>query len=213
MPEALARTHHDSVLSRPSRGQRGARKSIAHAVLRRLASRPSRTIAGAVLAALMTGIVVNALLLQKSHRLAAAAPVAQPASTKAPVPAPPPPPAAAAASSESAPAAEAPAPPMRPADLGALIEATALPPHGDPIRDLLRGDSSSGKESAEAKRLILTAQNALIKLGFAVKADGVDGATTRQAIQQFERTHGFIPLGEVTPKLVKQLSAAANAGH
>jgi hypothetical protein len=163
----------------------------------------------------MTGIVVNALLLQKSHRLAAAEPpVAQSAPIRAPAPAAPPPPPAAAATSESAPsAAPAPAPPARPADLGALIEATALPPHsGDPIRDLLRGDSG-GKESAEAKHLVLAAQNALIKLGFAVKADGVDGATTRQAIQQFERTHGFIPLGEVTPKLVKQLTAAANAGH
>ena len=59
----------------------------------------------------------------------------------------------------------------------------------------------------------LAAQNALIKLGFAVKADGVDGATTRQAIQQFERAHGFIPLGEITPKLVKELTAAANSAH
>lgn len=213
MPEALARTHHDSVLSHPSRGQRDGRKSsIAHAVLRRLASRPSRTIAGAALAAVMTGIVVNALLLQKSHRLAAAEPpAAQSAPAKAAAPAAPPP--VAATTSESAPAAAAPAPPTRPADLGALIEATALPPHtGDPIRDLLRGDSAS-KEGADAKRLILAAQNALIKLGFTVKADGVDGATTRQAIQQFERTHGFIPLGEITPKLVKQLTAAANTGH
>ncbi len=216
MPEALARTHHDSILSRPARSQRSARKSFGQATLRRLTSRPSRTIAGAVLAAVMTGIVINALLLQKSHRLAAVEPpVAQSAPAKSPAPTPALPPAANAANAanESAPEAAAPAPPARPADLGALIEATALPPHnGDPIRELLRGDSNS-RDSGEAKRLILAAQTALIKLGFVVKADGVDGATTRQAIQQFERTHGFIPLGEITPKLVKQLTAAANATH
>ena len=162
----------------------------------------------------MTGIIINALLLQKSHRLAAGEPAAaQSAPIKAPALTPPPAPPPAATTAESAPPAAAPAPPARPADLGALIEETALPPHnGDPIRDLLRSDSG-GKDSAETKHLVLAAQNALIKLGFSVKADGVDGATTRQAIQQFERTHGFIPLGEITPKLVKQLTAAANTAH
>jgi hypothetical protein len=205
LPEALARSHHDSILSRPSRPR--GRVSLAQAILRRLASRPSRTIAGAILAAIMTGIVINALFLQKSRRLALepSMAAATPAKTAAPQPVQ-----AALAPVESA---TAPQPPARPADLGALIEATAGPPHGgDPIRELLRADPPA-KESAEEKRLILAAQNALIKLGFAVKADGVDGATTRQAIQQFERTHGFIPLGEITPKLVKQLTAAANAGR
>jgi hypothetical protein len=207
LPEALARSHHDSILSRPPRGQRNERRSLGQAVVRRLTSRPSRTVAGAVLAAVMTGIVINALLLQKSHRSASVEPPAAPlkAAASAPVEAAP---AAAAPPAESAPA-----PPARPTDLGSLIEATAAPPHsGDPIRDLLRADSG-GKDNAEAKRLTLAAQNALIKLGFAVKADGVDGLSTRQAIQQFERTHGLIPLGEITPKLVKQLTAAANAAH
>jgi len=202
LPEALARSHHDSVLARP-RGRE--RRSLAQAILRRLTSRPSRTMAGAVLAAAMTGIVINALFLQRSHRLAAIAPpTAQVEPAKAPPPAP--------AQASPAPVESAPAPPARPADLGALIEATAAPHNGDAIRDLLRNDAGrDGKETVEAKRLILAAQNALIKLGFAVKADGVDGLATRQAIQQFERTHGLIPLGEITPKLVKQLTAAANA--
>ena len=59
--------------------------------------------------------------------------------------------------------------------------------------------------------LAIAAQSALIKLGFAIKADGVAGASTQQAIQQFERAHGLAPSGEVTPRLVKLLSAAANA--
>ena len=164
----------------------------------------------------MTGIVVNALLLQKSHRLASVEP---PATQAAPARAPAPAEAPSAAAPTAAPTAEsaqAPAPPTRPADLRALIDATTPPPSqsrtSDPIRDLLRADSG-GKENPEAKRLTLAAQNALIKLGFAVKADGVDGATTRQAIQQFERAHGFIPLGEITPKLVKELTAAANSAR
>jgi hypothetical protein len=173
-------------------------------------SRPARTIAGAVLTAILTGIVINALLLQKSHRIAAVEP---PTLTKPPAAAPAPaqvPPAA-----ESAPApAPAPAqPPARPADLGALIDTTAAPArNGDPIRDLIRTDSG-GKDASDAKRLTIAAQTALIKLGFSIKADGVAGASTQQAIQQFERTHGLIPMGEITPKIVKLLTGAANAAH
>jgi peptidoglycan hydrolase-like protein with peptidoglycan-binding domain len=101
-------------------------------------------------------------------------------------------------------------PPTRPADLGALIESTSGSPHGgDPIRDLLRSDS--GGKDGDAKKLTIAAQSALIKLGFTIKADGVVGASTQQAIQQFERQHNLTPSGEITPKLVKQLNVAANA--
>jgi peptidoglycan hydrolase-like protein with peptidoglycan-binding domain len=55
---------------------------------------------------------------------------------------------------------------------------------------------------------VLGAQNALVKLGYAVKPDGADGAATRQAIREFERAHG-LPQTEITPRLVKQLNAAA----
>jgi hypothetical protein len=215
LPEALARTHHDSVLSRPARApQRGERTSLARAIMHRLMSRPARTIAGAVLTAVLTGIVINALLLQKSHRIAAVEP---PALTKSPAAAasPAPAPAQVQPAPESAPApAPAPAqPPARPADLGALIDTTAAPLRsGDPIRDLIRTDSG-GKDASDAKRLTIAAQTALIKLGFSIKADGVAGASTQQAIQQFERTHGLIPMGEITPKIVKLLTGAANAAH
>jgi hypothetical protein len=164
-------------------------------------------IAGAVLAAVMTGIIINAMLLQRSHRLASIEPpAAQSAAAKAPAAAAPEP-APAPASVENAPAPAL--PPARPADLGALIEATAAPTRSaDPIRDLLRTDSS---KDSEARKLTIAAQTALIKLGFAVKADGVAGASTQQAVQQFERAHGLASTGDITPKLVKQLTAAANA--
>ncbi|HXW20114.1 MAG TPA: peptidoglycan-binding domain-containing protein [Roseiarcus sp.] len=172
--------------------------SLSRMILRRLLTRPVRTIAGATLAAVMTGVIINALMLQKSHRSAPPAPPAM-ASPSAP-PAP-----AATASAEVAPVVVA--PPSRPVGLSGAAE--AQPARTDPIRDILRGDS--GPKEAENKRLILAAQGALIKLGYSVKADGVAGASTQQAIQQYERTHGYIPLGEITPKIVKDLTAAAAA--
>ena len=57
--------------------------------------------------------------------------------------------------------------------------------------------------------LVLTAQNALIKLGYSVKADGNEGAATHQALRDFEHAHGLPPATEITPRLVKQLTAAA----
>jgi hypothetical protein len=205
LPEALARSRNDSILSRPARSARGkGRDSFLRAIARPLLSRPARTIAGATLAAVLTGIVVNALLMQKEHRTAPffAAPkpataVVEPPARPASVPAP--------AIAESAPVVAQ--PPSRPAGLGAAGDAVPIPParSGDPIRDLLRGGDK------DASHLTMAAQAALIKLGFALKADGVEGASTEQAIQQFEHTHGLAASSEITPKLVKQLGAAANA--
>ena len=203
MPEALARSRNDSILSRPARSARGKdRDSFVRAITRPLLSRPARTIAGATLAAVLTGIVVNALLMQKEHRsapffaapkpaTAAVEPPARPASASAPAP----------AVAESAPVVAQ--PPARPAGL----DAVPVPPprSGDPIRDLLRGGDK------DASHLTMAAQTALIKLGFTLKADGVEGASTEQAIQQFEHAHGLAASSEITPKLVKQLGAAANA--
>ncbi len=198
MPEALARSNNDSILSRPARGaSRNDRRGMAQTVLRRLLSRPARTVAGATLAAVLTGIVINALVMQKEHRSAPLFAAPRPA-TEASRPAP--------ATAQSAAATAQ--PPVRPTGLSAAVDPTPTPPPRaeDPIRDLLRGDA--GKDSAH---LAIAAQSALIKLGFAIKADGVAGASTQQAIQQFERAHGLAPSGEVTPRLVKLLSAAANA--
>lgn len=199
MAEALARSHNDLVLSRPTRpAPRRDRPGWARIALARLLSRPSRTIAGAVLTAILTGIVINALVMQKERHPAPLFAPPKPATVTAAPPAPAP------AAIETPPAL----PPVRPASLGPASEAAPLPPvrSGDPIRDLLRADATK-----EPSHLTLAAQNALIKLGFAVKADGVDGASTRQAIQQFERAHGLTSSGEITARLVKQLNAAASA--
>jgi hypothetical protein len=202
VPEALARSHNDSILSRPARGaSRKDKRGFAQTVARRLLSRPARTVAGATLAAILTGIVINALVMQKEHRSAPLFGAARLATEVSPPPA-----ALAPATVQTAPVATQ--PPARPAGLGAASDPAPIPPSrvDDPIRDLLRGDA--GKDPAH---LVTAAQNALIKLGFAIKADGVIGASTEQAIQQFERAHGLAPSAEITPRLVKLLSAAANA--
>jgi hypothetical protein len=201
LPEALARSHNDSILSRSVRGSsRKGHLGLARIVLRQLMTRPARTVAGAILAAVLTGIVINALVMQRERR---AAPFFVPVAIPAPIGQPPAVPVA----------AEAPAiaqPPTRPINLGSETDvASASPPRsGDPIRELLRGDA--GRDSTH---LTLSVQSALIKLGFSIKADGVAGASTVQAIQQFERSHGVPPSGEITAKLLKQLGAAAAANH
>ncbi len=55
----------------------------------------------------------------------------------------------------------------------------------------------------------MAAQRALIKLGYVLKADGVAGAATRQAIERYERDHKLPVRGELTPALMRQLSAAS----
>ena len=199
MIEALARIRNDSILSRP--GKKAVRGAGA---LRRAAARafslPPRLYIGAILSALLAGIGVNALILQRERH---PAPLFAPAPQKkivapAPVAPPPTPPPAPTVAHEAA-AAPVAAPP------------TAAGPGGgqrsDPIGDLLRGESPAADDS----RLIVAAQTALARLGYLVKPDGAQGGATDQALRDFERAHGLPISTEITPHLVKQLSSAARA--
>ena len=56
---------------------------------------------------------------------------------------------------------------------------------------------------------MLAAQRALVKLGYVLKADGVAGPTTRQAVEIFERERKWPVKGELTPKVMKEIMAAA----
>lgn len=199
MPEALARMRHDSVLSRPAKK---TRPNLAAAVFRRLLSFPMRGYAGAALTAVLTGIVVNALTLQHARHpapffaprpLALAPPSAAPTPTPAPVAAP-----AAAKPAEPAPASVL--PPQRPASLGA----SASGHRADEIGDILREDAVK-----DGQKEILAAQNALIKLGYTLHADGVANSATLAALRDFERTHSLPISTDVTPRLLKHLAAAA----
>ena len=203
MSEALARTRNEPVLSRAAARSRTGH-GLALVLFRRLMTLPARVYVVAAVSALIVGIGVNALLLQRQRHPAPLFAPARPqvsaaARTASP---PPPPPVQAPPSAADAPAPPAPpvqvAPPARPqpADAGGLRA-------NDPIGSLIRSEGQ-GEES----RLVLGAQSALVKLGYPVKPDGADGATTRQAIREFERAHG-LPLTEITPRLVRQLNAAA----
>jgi peptidoglycan hydrolase-like protein with peptidoglycan-binding domain len=53
----------------------------------------------------------------------------------------------------------------------------------------------------------MSAQKALVRLGYVLRADGVFGVTTRQAIERYERDNKLPVRGELTPKLARELVA------
>jgi Putative peptidoglycan binding domain len=203
MIEALARIRNDSVLSRP-----GGRSALGPSVLQRAAERaralPPRVYVGAILSALLVGIGVNALVLQRGrHPAPLFAPAPQKIASPAPVaPLPPPAPVSAPAPETSAAVASPPPAIARPAS-----NASAAPRLTDAIGEFLR----EGDVQVDNSRLVKDAQVALAKLGYPVKADGAQGAGTDQALREFERAHGLPVSTEITPHLVKQLNAATRA--
>lgn len=210
MPEALARMRHDSVLTAPRR--KAERGRAVRSPLRWLALAPRRpsAYAAAVLSATILGIIVNAVGLQHERHPApfftSPAPMSSgPAARSAPAGP------ATASAPPSAPAiASAPpaAPPMRPLEPAADPDPAPLPAAraADPIGDLLRTGGAK-----EASHMTVAAQSALIKLGYSLKADGAAGPDTGAALRDFEKSHNLPITTEITPRLVKLLTAAANS--
>jgi Putative peptidoglycan binding domain len=199
---ALARIRIGSV---PLRGP--VRRSTGETLWRKLADRVKvrhlRLYLGAALSIALVGIGVNALVFQRERHPAPlfASPLPpSPSAASAPVA----PAVAKPASAErDASAAQSPAvPPARPAD---SVDGSSG--SSDPITDLLRGEAR-----VDGARLILAAQTALVKLGYPVKPDGNDGLATQQALRDFERAHSLPLSTEISPRLVRQLTAAARAG-
>jgi hypothetical protein len=156
---------------------------------------------GAALSVALIGIGVNALLLQRERH---PAPLFGLAAPKLPSPAPAPAaPQKPVGAEDNAPPAQSPEalPPARPAEA-----AGSSPSSSDPIANLLAGETHSDS------RLVLAAQTALAKLGYAVKPDGKEGAATQQALREFEHAHGLPPATEISERLVKQLTLAARGG-
>jgi hypothetical protein len=196
--EVLARIRSDSVLSRSAWASKSGR-SLARILVQRMKALRPRTYIAAALSALLVGIGVNALVLQ-SHRHPAplfAPPPPRVSPSPAPVNPVPAPPAAASAETST----PIPAPPPPPKPTGAVASPPRAP---DQIGNLLRSEVQT-----EDTHLVVAAQTALVKLGYAVKADGAEGAATQQALRDFERAHGLPLSTEITPRLVKQLNAAA----
>jgi Putative peptidoglycan binding domain len=184
--------------------QRSAQEALSRRIAGRVKIAHLQYYLGAALSVALIGIAVNALLLQRERH---PAPLFGLAAPKLPFAAPAPPPPAApqkpVSTEDNAPPAQSPEalPPARPAEA-----AGSSPSPSDPIANLLAGETLSDS------RLVLAAQTALAKLGYAVKPDGKEGAATQQALREYERAHGLPPATEISEKLVKQLTLAARGG-
>jgi Putative peptidoglycan binding domain len=184
--------------------QRSAQEALSRRIAGRVKIAHLQYYLGAALSVALIGIAVNALLLQRERH---PAPLFGLAAPKLPSAAPAPPPPAApqkpVSTEDNAPPAQSPEalPPARPAEA-----AGSSPSPSDPIANLLAGETLSDS------RLVLAAQTALAKLGYAVKPDGKEGAATQQALREYERAHGLPPATEISEKLVKQLTLAARGG-
>lgn len=215
MREALAKSDLDFVVSKSDDARRKTEPTRLPKILR------VASIATAVL--FCTVIIVNALFLQDRKHAApllrapdpvdaspAAAPSApMPAQTQRPAAAAP----AATPSITSAPTKTSgrdaiadeinrvatPAPDRKPAK---PAPAKSADERRDPIASLL----GAAQESSPS---VLAAQKALLRLGYVVRADGVPGASTRQAIESYERDHKLPIRGELTPKISRDLAAKA----
>ncbi len=69
-----------------------------------------------------------------------------------------------------------------------------------------KGDRRSKRRRPRSERCS-PRKRRLVKLGFVLKPDGVMGATTRQAIERYERDHHRVSNGELTPAVMRRLSA------
>ena len=223
MREALARSDHDFVIAEePRRKPRAAPAARAaeasprkrNVVLAFLMRRPGRTLAGVMVAALVTGIVLNAVMFQTGHHPSplfgsprAAAPAPKSVAAAPPLPAPRP-----ASLAPSAPVAPSPAPlaraPETPAAAprAAAREAEPAPVAAkkDLIAALLNGESPQDAAAPAAR--VAAVQKALIKAGFVLRADGVMGATTRQALERFERDRRLPVTGDLSPRTLRELA-------
>ena len=175
------------------------------------AQRPAESVACAVFAALITGILLNALAFQNARHPSPlfGTPLALPPQADAPKPVPRP------LAIDNAPAAIAPstqpvAIPTRP--IAAPRDAEPAAAKADAIGDMLRATPATphvapAATSAIDSTRVLLVQKALLKLGYVLRPDGVMGATTRQAIEKFERERGFPARGELTPKVLREIAA------
>lgn len=199
MSEALARVRSDSILGRPARAP-AAGSGVAWRLLGWVRALPRRVYLGAALSALLAGIGVNALFLQHERR---PAPLFAPAKRHPPAPSSAP---VLTHATESA-VRDSPSPTVAPPPLPPAKSATASEPRPpDQIGDLLRGELPREDQSA-----VMAVQGALATLGYPVKADGLEGPATEQALRDFERAHGLPLATELTPQLVKQLTRAARS--
>lgn len=238
MREALARSDNDFLVAEPRRRKAAPQPSRFGALMRvarfvkHVINYPNR-IAGALLVGIAVAIAVNALELQTSRH---PAPFFSHAATVAQQPAPAPqiprtvpqtmartaPQAIARTAPPAVTTAPAPQPAATPAPVDPLGQflrqneqtplrhraaITAEPPaRPDRISQILQENAGA---APKPNRTVLAVQRALVKLGYVLQADGLDGEATHRAIVQYEGDHHLPTRGELSPKLLRQLSAEA----
>lgn len=230
MREALAAADHDYILTEPSKPKARSKRDKGASSKRRGSSRKSSLktrrafglVGSALCVAALGGIAINALTLQRTRHPAPlfghAAPAhaarepttVELAPATLPVPAPRPQQLAPMQQDDSQSAkaladdrASLPHPHQTPAPAPAAAEAEARP--RDAISELLLGNGHE-VQAASPSKTVLAAQKALVKLGFVLRPDGLMGATTKQAIERYERDHGRVSRGELTPAVMRLLS-------
>ncbi len=167
---------------------------------------------GMALAALLATIVVNAAYLQRQRH---PAPLFG-ATFKIEPPKPPPRPATIDSllgdklpERPLAPVGPAPDAALAPPDAAASSEPAAAPAPAKKGRDaigaLIAGNGVVG--APIPAKAIVAAQRALQKLGAPVKPDGANGATTRKAVEAFQRDNHLPVNGELTLKTRRLLAA------
>jgi hypothetical protein len=132
---------------------------------------------------------------------------------KPPAAAPPPRPAPTLAAKPS-PVSAPPAPPPARESIGDLIRNDAKPvpvpaaAPRDAITDLLKGENPVPPGLVGSSQLVASGQRALAKLGYGpLKADGVMGPGTRQAVERFERDRKLPVTGEFSGRTARELTS------
>jgi len=91
------------------------------------------------------------------------------------------------------------------------VPAARAPTVRDPIGEIIRmgGPVPTPPANVGSSDLVLSGQRALAKLGYGIKADGIMGPGTRQAIERFEQDRKLPVTGEFNTRTVRELSAAS----
>jgi hypothetical protein len=180
---------------------------------------PKDVVAGALAFAAVSAIIANALFLQAGHHpspmfgTVVALPAAEPA-VASPLPRPRPV-EAVTKPAEALPFELKTAEPKSADPLGNLVKATSAPPvpasnnvprPPAPIPALSRNDSIAGPTMGS--RRIAAVQRALTEYGYGqLRPTGTIGSDTQAAIQKFERERKIPVTGQVSDRLVRELTA------
>ena len=180
---------------------------------------PKDVVAGALAFAAVSAIIANALFLQAGHHpspmfgTVVALPAAEPA-VASPLPRPRPV-EAVTKPAEALPFELKTAEPKSADPLGNLVKATSAPPvpasnnvprPPAPIPALSRNDSIAGPTMGS--RRIAAVQRALTEYGYGqLRPTGTIGSDTQAAIQKFERERKIPVTGQMSDRLVRELTA------